>query len=264
MFKSEDHTFVICAYGESPYLEECVCSLKGQSLLTNVIMVTSTPNEIIGEVAKKYSIPLAVNTGVGGIAGDWNFAVACAKTPLVTIAHQDDVYLTHYAEEAIHFINAANHPTLYFTDYGELRNGERVDSNNLLEIKRKILAPMKSKVLSSSRFIRRRCLSIGDPICCPSVTLIKPAIEEPLFQSNYGASLDWEAWESVANKKGRFVYNPSIRMLHRIHEGSETSRLIEDHEREHEDLDMFTHFWSKPIATLLSKAYKKSQASNEV
>jgi len=26
----EDHTFAICAYGESPYLEECIKSIKNQ------------------------------------------------------------------------------------------------------------------------------------------------------------------------------------------------------------------------------------------
>mgnify|MGYP005771606043 CR=1 FL=1 len=28
----EAHTFAVCAYGESPYLEECICSLLDQNL----------------------------------------------------------------------------------------------------------------------------------------------------------------------------------------------------------------------------------------
>ena len=42
----EKHTFVICAYKESAYLEECVKSLKEQKKESNIIMVTSTPNDI--------------------------------------------------------------------------------------------------------------------------------------------------------------------------------------------------------------------------
>ena len=43
----EKHTFVICAYKESAYLEECVKSLKEQKKESNIIMVTSTPNNYI-------------------------------------------------------------------------------------------------------------------------------------------------------------------------------------------------------------------------
>ena len=50
------HTFVICAYKESPYLEECVESLKNQEQQSNILMVTSTPNEYIEKISRKYGI----------------------------------------------------------------------------------------------------------------------------------------------------------------------------------------------------------------
>ena len=37
----EKHTFVICAYKESAYLEECVKSLKEQKKESNIIMAVS-------------------------------------------------------------------------------------------------------------------------------------------------------------------------------------------------------------------------------
>ena len=40
------HTFAICAYKESKYLEECIRSLKKQTVETNIILVTSTPNSL--------------------------------------------------------------------------------------------------------------------------------------------------------------------------------------------------------------------------
>ena len=63
----KDHTFVICAYKESSYLEQCILSLKRQSVESHIIMITSTPNEYINGMAKKYGIPLFINEGEGGI-----------------------------------------------------------------------------------------------------------------------------------------------------------------------------------------------------
>ena len=54
----EKHTFVICAYKESAYLEECVKSLKEQKKESNIIMVTSTPNDYIKNICEKYDVEL--------------------------------------------------------------------------------------------------------------------------------------------------------------------------------------------------------------
>ena len=43
--KSNKHTFAVCAYKESPYLEECIQSVQNQTVQSKVIMTTSTPNE---------------------------------------------------------------------------------------------------------------------------------------------------------------------------------------------------------------------------
>ena len=50
------HTFAVCAYGESPYLEECIESLKGQSIKSNILIATSTPNKYIKNIAEKYNV----------------------------------------------------------------------------------------------------------------------------------------------------------------------------------------------------------------
>ena len=60
---SAKHTFVICAYKESAYLEECILSLKQQTVKSNIIMITSTPNDYIRTLAEKHEIPLKVNEG---------------------------------------------------------------------------------------------------------------------------------------------------------------------------------------------------------
>lgn len=257
-----DHTFVVCAYGESPYLEECLVSLRSQKVPTNIILSTSTPNELIRRLCKKYAVPLHVNLGPGGIADDWNYAVSLTNTPLVTIAHQDDVYLDRYAEVMLAALSDRSDATLFFSDYAELRQGVRVDKNKLLDIKRTLLLPLKSKTLSKSKFVRRRTLSLGCPICCPSVTLVKSAFTEPLFDVHFGSNLDWQTWEKLAAVPGSFVYAPKILMMHRIHADSETSHLIENDSRTQEDLEMLSHFWPMPIARLINRVYAGGQKGN--
>ena len=45
-----------------------------------------------------------------------------ADTELVTIAHQDDVYLPEYAEHISKAVKGVKKPLIIFTDYAELRN----------------------------------------------------------------------------------------------------------------------------------------------
>lgn len=61
--KMNDHTFAICAYKESPYLEECIKSLKNQTIKSNILIATSTPNELYKGIADKYAIPYYINEG---------------------------------------------------------------------------------------------------------------------------------------------------------------------------------------------------------
>ena len=48
----KDHTFIICAYGESPYLEECIRSLFAQKVRSEICIATSTPNRHIQSLAE--------------------------------------------------------------------------------------------------------------------------------------------------------------------------------------------------------------------
>ena len=70
-YTEHDHTFVICAYKESPYLEETIVSLKRQTVPVQIIMSTATPNEFIENMCRTYEIPLYVNQGAGGRLELW-------------------------------------------------------------------------------------------------------------------------------------------------------------------------------------------------
>ncbi len=73
-----NHTFAICAYKESAYLEKCIKSLKNQTIKSNIILVTSTPNDFLEEISKKYNLPYFINKGEKGITQDWNYAYKMA------------------------------------------------------------------------------------------------------------------------------------------------------------------------------------------
>lgn len=258
------HTFVICAYKESPYLGECIDSLLKQTVKSKILMVTSTPNEYISRTAAEYHIPLVVNNGQGGIVQDWNFGYKQADTPYVTIAHQDDIYFPEYTEQMIRQMKKEKQPLIWFSDYAEIRNGQIVKKNKLLQTKRLMLLPLRIKSFWKSRFVRRRVLSFGCPICCPSVTFAKDHLPETVFQVGFRSAEDWQAWESLSRLKGSFIYNHMTLVGHRIHEDSETSHILQDNQRKQEDYTMFCKFWPKWIARILTKAYSESEKSNEL
>ncbi len=266
-YSAKDHTFAICAYGESRYIEECICSVRDQTIPTNIIMCTSTPSDYLYEIADKYGIRLFVNKDRefgSNIALDWNYAVSCADTQLVTIAHQDDLYKPDYVKKTIEFINMAGRPLIAFTDYAELRNGHEISDIRNLNIKRIMLSPLKIRAFWKSVFIRRRILSMGSPICCPSVTYVKDNLPKELFIPGYKVNLDWQAWEQFSRLEGDFVFVNSILMNHRIHTDSETSKNIDDSNRAAEDYDMFCRFWPKWVAKLIEHWYKKSEEQNRL
>ena len=264
MTENRLHTFVICAYKESPYLEECILSLKAQTLQTGIIMVTSTPNAHISALSEKYGIPLSVNKGEGGIVQDWNFGYAMCRTKYITIAHQDDIYLPEYAERAVAMLEASKKPLIFFTDYAELRDGIRVDNNQLLKVKRLLLSPLKVRAFRGNKWIRRRSLSLGCGICCPSVTFAVRNLPDQVFTVQYRSCEDWQAWERISRIKGEFLYCPKILMAHRIHEESATTNILQDNGRTQEDYEMFCKFWPKWIAKLLVRFYSKSEESNQM
>lgn len=262
-YSENNHTFVVCAYKESPYLEECIESLLQQTKKSRILISTSTPNASIQEIAKRYELPVVVNTGKASIADDWNYGCSKVETELFTIAHQDDIYEKNYLEEILKYLNRAENPLIAFTDYGELRNGKICLGNTILKIKRLMLKPLTIERFWKSKWVRRRVLSFGDPICCPSVTFVKEALPDKIFTFGYRSDVDWQAWERLSKMSGSFVYVKQPLMYHRIHEESETSKVLGDHARKQEDYEMFCKFWPGPIAKCLVKLYTLAEHSNE-
>ena len=261
-WSGKDHNWMVCAYGESEYLEECLQSLIGQRVKSRIWICTSTPNSHISGIAEKYGIEVLVNHGETGISGDWNFALESGKSGLVTLAHQDDLYEESYTEEMLTRMNKAKEPILYFTNYGEIRKGEKVTENQLLKVKRVMLAPVR--MAPGRKWGKRMSLRFGNSICCPSITYRMSVMEGKRFGGQFKSNLDWEMTESLSRETGEFVYCPTVQMYHRIHEGSTTSELLEQHLRGQEDFEMLRKFWPKGIAKVMSRAYASGEKSNKL
>ncbi len=257
-----NHTFVICAYKESPYLEACIQSLQAQTVPSRILMVTSTPNPWIEKCSEKYGIPLRINEGVGGIAQDWNFAYSQCETTYVTIAHQDDIYRKNYTRNLLQHMDGRE--LIVFPDYGEIRKNKVVEKNRNLKIKRMMLWGLRFSCFQKRIWIRRRILSLGNPICCPGVLYNRNNLPNKIFNVHFRSNVDWETWEMISKINGKFVYIPEILMEHRIHDDSETSATINDNLRTKEDCEMFEKFWPSSIAEKLAKFYAKSEQSNDV
>ncbi len=256
-----DHTFVICAYQENPYLEVCIRSLINQTAGSRVIIATSTPNEHIASLARKYGLEMYVNKGRKGLSGDWNFARSAADSKYVTIAHQDDFYSLCYAENILKAAEKNPDAVILFTDYFEIRGGKKADPNRLIKIKRLMLSVIR--VFPKSIFARNLMLSFGNPICCPAVTFSTEKCRNFKFSSRFRFSADWEAWIRLAQKRGSFVYIPRPLMGHRIYPESTTTKMIENNVRYGEELTLFRLYWPKPIAKLIMKFFSRASESNK-
>lgn len=255
------HTFAVCAYKDSPYLDECLKSLESQTLKTKVIVCTSTPSEYIRGLADKYGLPYFVRDGKSDIGADWNFAYDSAHTKYVTIAHQDDVYLPDYAEnlkkETDKSEDSGMAPVFYFTDYLAYKDGTPVRDVNS-RIRRFLRFPLKVKSWSVSEFIKRRFLSMGNPICCPTVTYNKEITGENLFTSRYKFNIDWDTFLKLSSYPGRFLYFDKVQVYYRVHPGATSAEFIRDSKRAGEDTIMFAKFWPMPIAKFIMIFYKAS------
>lgn len=258
MNATTNHTFAVCAYKESPYLEECVRSLMEQTVKTNIIMTTSTPCEYIKGIAEKHKIPLYVRNGKSDIREDWNFAYDQAETDWVTIAHQDDKYDKDYVKEFLNTIKDYRKPIAFVTDYIPIKNGKigvRDINSNLRRFLRK---PLKKREWAEKRFWKRAVLSLGNSICCPAVTYHKKVLGASFFTSELKYNIDWDTFLKLAETEGAFCYVDKPLTFYRVHDGATSKEFIEDHRREKDDRVMFEKFWPRWMVNIIMVFYKKA------
>lgn len=262
----EEHTFVIPAYKQSPYLEQCIQSLLNQTVKSKIVITTSTPATFIQNIALKYNIEYWVNTdSQKGIAADWNFALSKAGTTFVTIAHQDDVYRPLFVEETLKQVNnIANKVLIAFTNYTDLVNGKARNISVNSIVKSSLLLPFAFNRAISNTLVKKMMLLLGDPICCPAVTLNMAELGNFIFPANYQCALDWYAWYQLARQPGAFVFINKKLLQHRIHVDSETTNQIQKGIRQQEELRLFELMWGKGLAGIIAKIYALGYKDNRI
>jgi glycosyltransferase involved in cell wall biosynthesis len=185
---------VVLAYGESPFLSQCLTSLAAQVEQTPIIVATSTPCDHIIMAAKTVGAVVRVNPTHRGIAGDWNFGLHASESRYVTLAHQDDVYSPDFVRQSIKALSASSEAVLAFTGYQEIDDAGVAKSSKISRIKHLI----EAVTLGGARSVRgmrlRLYLSFGNPLPCSSVTFDRSRLPQFAFSADYGSNLDWDAW----------------------------------------------------------------------
>lgn len=251
------HSFVLCAYKESEYLEDCVKSLLEQTVKSEIIVCTSTANEHIKSISEKYGLELRIRNGKSDIQDDWNFAVSQATTPWVTVAHQDDLYAQTYVEVFLKKIEENDDGIMFFSDYRPLHGtSTKPDLNST--IKKILRVPMNFKVLSNKRFFKKLILAFGNSINCPSVAYNVARIQGDVFTSELKFGLDWETFFKFADSEGRFLYYNKPLTYYRIHDEATSKEFIVNNKRVEEDIYMFNKFWPGFITKIIMIFYKKA------
>lgn len=260
-----NHSFAVMAYKDSPYLPDCLDSLKDQTARSDIYIATSTPSVYIDETAKKYGVKIFRTEPGKGIAHDWNFSLSIAKTKYVTLAHQDDLYDKRYAELCIKAAEKFNDTLICFTGYNEIVDHKERSATLMLTVKKLMnfmFMPIKKNIKSGTW--KKFSQSFGTAIPCPSVMYNKEMLRDFKFSEKYKVSLDWDAWLRMSEMKGRFVYVPKTLSKHRIHKASATTEGIEAKVRQREDFEIYCRIWPTFVAKILLRFYAGSYKSNEV
>ncbi len=258
-YTGDDITLVVCTYKECRYLEESIQAIVNQTVKPRILISTSTPNAYVQDIADRYGIRICVNPN-GGQIRDYNFAMKQAETPLVMLAHQDEVLKSTFVEKSLEALNRTKDPIISFTDYIEMHH-DIVDEkqSSMIRIKKILLWPVKIRWFAGSWLGKRLTLCLGDPITHPSVICVADKMPEEAFREAYKAAMDWDLWERLSKVPGSFVYVNEILLHHRMNDENQTVVLLKaGNERYNNEYEIFRRFWIKPVAKLLMKFYSKA------
>lgn len=254
-----EHLFVVAAYEQSPYLEDCLRSLVAQSKPSLVIISTSTPFAGLKALADRYNARLHLHGPNRGIGADWNQAFSIADATLVTIAHQDDVYSPEFCRGVVQAHDACPEAAYSFCDAGEIfHDGSQRKTARNQQVKRLLVRTAFAGKTTIRGGLRRRILfGFGNPIVCPAVTINRRADPKFKFREDLRTNMDWLAWIDLSAHSG-VIRIPQTLLYRRVHDSSETASCINDGARNAEDIMVFQSLWPRMIAKTIAFAYRLS------
>ncbi len=226
-----NHTFVILAYNMSDDLEECIKSVINQSVKSNIIIATSTPNDYIIDLASEYSLGVMVNKAKSNKGRDYNFAIKSFDTELVTIAHQDDLYDRNYTKEIKKCYKKNKDATIIFTDNYEIHGDKKIKKSKKLFWIRYYLFPLRFSLFQNKKFFKLRSLRRDKYICTSSITFVKKNIDVDIFPTNLKYDNDWQGLIDLAKKNTKFVYLKEKLVGYRVEEKEENKAKDKEDEK---------------------------------
>lgn len=180
----------------------------------------------------------------------------------MTIAHQDDVYRSDYTKELYQAFAKYPDMSVFVSDYMTLKMTERgmkTECFNKVWLVKKILRmPLRLKLLSGLRPVKRSSVIFGNSLCCPACTYQKELAGEEMFRSRYDFALDWDNLYKLAGQKGRFICVEKPLIAYRVHEGATTKACIEDNRRTKDEMAMFEKMWPGWLVKILMHFYVKA------
>jgi len=249
---------VVMAYGDSPFLGDCLASLRDQTVPGPIVVTTSTPSSYIDATAGRFDAPVIVNPSPTGIAADFNFALVATSARRTTLAHQDDVYYPRFAERSLALLDRTPDAVACFTGYDEIDDHGAVTASKVSVVKHLL----DRVTLGGGAVVRprrlRAYLSLGNALPCSSVTFDRARLPDFRFSDAYRSNLDWDAWLRLARAGLTLVRAPEALVGRRHNPMTATSRLIRDGVRQREDLAMFRRLWPGPIAEAIAWIYRAS------
>lgn len=250
-----NHSFVVLAYGRSPFLGGCLRSLRAQTTASRILIATSTPSTFIDRVASEYDCDVLVNPIQAGIASDWNFGLQATSSRFVTLVHQDDTYEPEFLARTLDLF-ATNCGALCFTSYSEIDDQGQLKASKISYMKHLIerMTIGDRKAIQGARLWA--FLAFGNPLPCSSVTFDKQSLEKFKFSYDYESNLDWDAWWRLLNDNAVFLHVPERLVGRRYNEMTATSRLLQDGTRRREDLIMFRRIWPWPLGDIIAYFYR--------
>lgn len=225
------HTFVILAYNISDDLEECIKSVINQSVKSNIVIATSTPNDYIIDLASEYSLGVMINKEKSNKGRDYNFAINSFDTPLVTIAHQDDLYDRNYVKEIKRCYKKNKEATIIFTDNYEIHKDKKIKKSKKLFWIRYHLWPLNLSFFQNKKYFKLRSLRHDKYICTSSITFVKKNIDGNIFPTNLKFDNDWQGLIDLARKDTRFVYLRKKLVGYRVDEKEENKTKLKEDEK---------------------------------
>ncbi len=252
------HTFVILAFNESDDLEECIKSVLNQSIKSNVVIATSTPNDYIMELASEYSLGVMINEEKSNKGSDYNFAINSFESRLITIAHQDDLYDRNYVKEIYLAFKKNPDATIFFTDNYEIKGDKKIKKSKELFLKRFFLFPLKYKIFQKSGHFKLRSLKRHKYICTSSVTFVKNNIDKDIFPTNFVYDNDWQGLIDLAKENSKFVYIPKKLVGYRINKTEQN--IVKDSEDERILRSLYSNWYYEKVIN--RKKNKKKENFN--